>query len=132
MEKLTLEVKTTGSLTADEAVRFASQLLQSYFGYFGSDQKPVEPEFMTELLACTTEDGIFVPPGKEIVLRHAPIAAGTTVRILEGPYAGLLAQFARMKGIERSVILTTMFGRQCAIEIDREDIQPLELEAAQA
>jgi DNA-directed RNA polymerase subunit alpha len=41
-------VKTTGSLTADEAVRFASQLLQSYFGYFGSDQKPVEPEFMAD------------------------------------------------------------------------------------
>ncbi len=48
LEKLVLEVKTTGSLTADEAVRFASQLLQSYFGYFGSDQKPVEPEFMAD------------------------------------------------------------------------------------
>ncbi len=48
LEKLVLEVKTTGSLTAAEAVRFASQLLQSYFGYFGSDQKPVEPEFMAD------------------------------------------------------------------------------------
>lgn len=48
LEKLVLEVKTTGSLTADEAVRFASQLLQSYFGYFGSEQKTVEPEFMAD------------------------------------------------------------------------------------
>ncbi len=48
LEKLTIEVKTTGSLTAEEAIRFASQLLQSYFGYFGSDQKAVEPEFMAD------------------------------------------------------------------------------------
>ena len=48
LEKLVLEVQTTGSLTAEEALQFASQLLQSYFKYFGSDQKTVEPEFMAD------------------------------------------------------------------------------------
>lgn len=48
LDKLILEVQTNGSLTADEAVQFASQLLQSYFKYFGSDQKTVEPEFMAD------------------------------------------------------------------------------------
>jgi DNA-directed RNA polymerase subunit alpha len=48
LEKLVMEVMTNGSLTAEEAMQFASQLLQSYFKYFGSDQKTVEPEFMAD------------------------------------------------------------------------------------
>lgn len=48
LEKLVLEVQTNGSLTAEEALQFSSQLLQSYFKYFGSDQKTVEPEFMAD------------------------------------------------------------------------------------
>jgi DNA-directed RNA polymerase subunit alpha len=48
LEKLVVEVLTNGSLTADDAMQFASQLLQSYFKYFGSDQKTIEPEFMAD------------------------------------------------------------------------------------
>lgn len=48
LEKLVIEVKTNGSLSAEEAMQFASQLLQSYFGYFSSDKKAVEPEFMAD------------------------------------------------------------------------------------
>ena len=48
LEKLVVEVMTNGSLNADEAMQFSSQLLQSYFKYFGSDQKTVEPEFMAD------------------------------------------------------------------------------------
>lgn len=48
LEKLTIEVVTNGSLTAEEAVQFASQLLQSYFGYFASEDKKVEPDFMAD------------------------------------------------------------------------------------
>ena len=48
LDKLVMEVMTNGSLTAEEAMQFASQLLQSYFKYFGSDQKTVEPEYMAD------------------------------------------------------------------------------------
>ena len=48
LEKLTLDVETNGSLTAEESVQFASQLLQSYFGYFASEKKVVEPEFIAD------------------------------------------------------------------------------------
>ncbi len=48
LEKLTLDVETNGSLTAEEAVQFASQLMQSYFGYFASDKKVIEPEFVAD------------------------------------------------------------------------------------
>ncbi|PIP65695.1 DNA-directed RNA polymerase subunit alpha [Candidatus Peregrinibacteria bacterium CG10_big_fil_rev_8_21_14_0_10_49_16] len=56
LEKLNIEVVTNGALTADEAVQFASQLLQSYFGYFGSEEK-VEPEFMADFSRVKDEDG---------------------------------------------------------------------------
>ena len=48
LEKLVIEVSTNGSLSAEEAMQFASQLLQSYFTYFSSDKKAVEPEFMAD------------------------------------------------------------------------------------
>jgi DNA-directed RNA polymerase subunit alpha len=48
LEKLALTVETNGSLSAEEAVVFASQLLQSYFGYFASDKKVIEPEFVAD------------------------------------------------------------------------------------
>jgi DNA-directed RNA polymerase subunit alpha len=55
LEKLTLDVQTSGSLSAEEAVQFASQLLQSYFGYFGSDQKVVEPEFVADFSRAASQ-----------------------------------------------------------------------------
>ncbi len=64
LEKLTLDVQTNGSLTADEAVQFASQLLQNYFGYFASDKKIVEPEFVADFsrtAAAHVEDASHTP-----------------------------------------------------------------------
>ncbi|OGJ55757.1 DNA-directed RNA polymerase subunit alpha [Candidatus Peribacteria bacterium RIFCSPHIGHO2_02_FULL_52_16] len=55
LEKLTMDVQTNGSLSAEEAMQFASQLLQSYFGYFGSDKKAVEPEFVADFSRAVPE-----------------------------------------------------------------------------
>lgn len=48
LEKLQMEVQTNGSLSADEAVRFASQILQEYFKFFALDEETVEKEFMAD------------------------------------------------------------------------------------
>ncbi len=45
LDKLELDVETNGSLTAREAVKFASQLLTSYFTYFGLDDQQIEQDF---------------------------------------------------------------------------------------
>jgi DNA-directed RNA polymerase subunit alpha len=69
LEKLVIEVMTNGSLNAEESMQFASQMLQSYFKYFGSDQKTVEPEFMADfsrVSATQIEDlGTGAAPVKE-------------------------------------------------------------------
>ncbi len=48
LERLVLDVETNGSLTAEESVQFASQLLKSYFEYFATAEKPVESEFIAD------------------------------------------------------------------------------------
>lgn len=68
LEKLVIEVMTNGSLSAEEAMQFASQVMQSYFKYFGSDQKTVEPEFMADfsrVSATQIDDMGSVAPVKE-------------------------------------------------------------------
>ncbi len=55
LEKLSIDLETNGSLSAEEAMQFASQLLQSYFGYFGSDKKAVEPEFVADFTRSIPE-----------------------------------------------------------------------------
>jgi len=48
LEKLVMDVQTNGSLTAEDAMQFAAQLLNGYFEYFGSAEKRVEPEFVAD------------------------------------------------------------------------------------
>jgi DNA-directed RNA polymerase subunit alpha len=48
LEKLVMDVQTNGSLTAEDAVQFASQLLKGYFEYFGSSEKVVESDFIAD------------------------------------------------------------------------------------
>jgi len=48
LEKLILDVQTNGSLTAQEALQFAAQLLKSYFEYFGDAEKIVEGDFVAD------------------------------------------------------------------------------------
>lgn len=54
LDKLVMEIVTNGSLTAEEALQFASQLLQNYFQYFGNEKK-VEPEFMADFTRTREE-----------------------------------------------------------------------------
>lgn len=64
LEKLNLDVKTNGSLTAEEAVQFAAQLLKSYFDYFGSAEKMVETDFVADFSrsgAPAAEEGDSAP-----------------------------------------------------------------------
>ncbi len=54
LEKLVLDVKTNGSLTAEEAVQFAAQLLKSYFEYFSKAEKVVEGDFIADFSRAGT------------------------------------------------------------------------------
>lgn len=48
LDKLNLEIKTNGSLTPDQAMKFAASVLESYFGIFNRENDQVEPEFLSD------------------------------------------------------------------------------------
>lgn len=49
LDKVTLEVLTNGAITPEDAVKFASNLLQSYFNLFNVENIMVEEEFMSDI-----------------------------------------------------------------------------------
>lgn len=48
LDKLTLEIFTKGSISPEDALKFAANVLKSYFGLFDQAQIPVEAEFMSD------------------------------------------------------------------------------------
>ncbi len=47
LDKLELEIISNGSFDASESLKFASDILSSYFGYFNTTGTPADAEFMT-------------------------------------------------------------------------------------
>ncbi|MFH0769880.1 MAG: DNA-directed RNA polymerase subunit alpha [Candidatus Peregrinibacteria bacterium] len=73
LDKLILDVKTNGSLTAEEAVRFAAQLLKSYFEYFGTAEKVVESDFIADFSRMATPGGVHAEPNAPVKESYTPI-----------------------------------------------------------
>jgi DNA-directed RNA polymerase subunit alpha len=48
LDKLTLEISTNGSITPEDALRFSSSVLQSYFDLFLTEGEEVEPDFQSD------------------------------------------------------------------------------------
>jgi DNA-directed RNA polymerase subunit alpha len=49
LDKLTLEIETNGSITPEDAMKFSSNLLNSYFNIFNSENMVVEEEYMSDI-----------------------------------------------------------------------------------
>lgn len=49
LDKLTMEIQTNGAISPEDALKFASNVLKSYFGLFNVADVKVEPDFMTDI-----------------------------------------------------------------------------------
>ncbi len=49
LDKLTLEIKTNGAILPEDALKFASNVMQSYFNLFNVENIMVEKEFMSDI-----------------------------------------------------------------------------------
>jgi len=49
LDKLTLEVETTGAITPEDAIKFSSNLINSYFGLFNAENIMVEEKYMSDI-----------------------------------------------------------------------------------
>ncbi|MBU1090088.1 DNA-directed RNA polymerase subunit alpha [Patescibacteria group bacterium] len=58
LDKLELEVKTNGSMNPEDAIKFASNVLKSYFNLFNTKEEAVEEEFATDPEKIAAEEKI--------------------------------------------------------------------------
>lgn len=49
LDKLILEIETNGSIAPDDAIKFSSNILQSYFNLFNSENLNIEPDFISDI-----------------------------------------------------------------------------------
>jgi len=49
LDKLTLEIKTNGAISAEDALKFSSNVLQSYFNLFNAENVMVEESYMSDI-----------------------------------------------------------------------------------
>ena len=56
LDKLTLEIETNGAISPEDALKFASNVLKSYFGLFNAADVAVEPDFMTDITKITAKE----------------------------------------------------------------------------
>jgi len=55
LDKLTFEIKTNGSITPEDAMKFSANILTSYFKLFNEESIIVEPEFMSDINTIMTK-----------------------------------------------------------------------------
>ncbi|MFA6521762.1 MAG: DNA-directed RNA polymerase subunit alpha [Candidatus Gracilibacteria bacterium] len=55
LDKLTLEIMTNGAISPEDALKFSSNVLKSYFGLFNAAEVAVEPDFMTDVTKITAK-----------------------------------------------------------------------------
>ena len=49
LDKLTIDIETNGSISPEEALKFASSVLKSYFDLFLMEEDDIEPEFRSDV-----------------------------------------------------------------------------------
>lgn len=49
LDKLSLEIETDGSMSPDDAIKFSSNILQSYFNLFNAENLQVEDDFISDI-----------------------------------------------------------------------------------
>lgn len=55
LDKLTLEIMTNGAISPEDALKFSSNVLKSYFGLFNVAEVAVESDFMTDVTKITAK-----------------------------------------------------------------------------
>lgn len=118
LDKLLLDVETNGSITPEDAVKFASNMLQSYFGYFNSDQAKIEENYMSdpESITDTKVEGGEVQSAKET---YTPIEIlGLSPRTLNACINGEIGSIEQLtKCTETKLSNLRGFGKKALTEV---------------
>ena len=119
LDKMTLEVKTNGSILPKDAMRFAANVLESYFNIFNRDQKAVEPEFMSdfEKIAAKAQEEESSKPRQE---SYTPIEIlGLSPRTLNSLINGDIGSIEQLTKCTHSKLSNLRgFGKKALTEVE--------------
>ena len=73
LDKLEIEIETDGTITPENSLKFASNLLKSYFGIFNQEEVVVEEDFITDAKTVATATAIKEEEEEEKKEAYTPI-----------------------------------------------------------
>lgn len=118
LDKLILEIVTNGSISAEDALKFSSDILKSYFTLFNAENIPVEPDFITDISKITAkkQGGADGKPKQEI---YTPVEIlGLSPRTLNALLNGEIGSIEQLvKCTENKLANFRGFGKKALTEV---------------
>ncbi len=120
LDKLVLGIETDGSISPDDALKFASNILQSYFNIFNAENIQVETDFMSDLQKIVEKE-----QEKEVVkpkqVAYTPIEIlGFSPRTLNALINGGIGSIEELCQCTKSKLCNLRgFGQKALTEVDK-------------
>jgi len=120
LDKLTLEIETTGAITPEDSLRFSTNILQSYFNLFNEENIQVEADFMSDLQKIVEKE-----QEKEVIkpkqVAYTPIEIlGFSPRTLNALINGGIGSIEELCQCTKSKLCNLRgFGQKALTEVDK-------------
>jgi DNA-directed RNA polymerase subunit alpha len=118
LDKLILEIETDGSITPDDALKFSSNILQSYFGLFNKENIMVEAEYMSDFQKISQKQEM-EEKNKPVQEAYTPIEIlGFSPRTLNALINGGIGSIEQLSKCTESKLTNLRgFGRKALTEV---------------
>ncbi len=118
LDKLILEIETDGSITPDDALKFSSNILQSYFNLFNQENILVEAEYMSDFQKISQKQEL-EEKNKPVQEVYTPIEIlGFSPRTLNALINGGIGSIEQLsKCTENKLTNLRGFGRKALTEV---------------
>jgi len=130
LDKLSLEILTDGTITPEDALKFAANILQSYFSLFNEENLQIESDFMSDIeTIAKKQEEEDAKPKKE---SYTPIEIlGLSPRTLNALINGEIGSIEQLvKCTENKLTNLRGFGKKAATEV-QDALEPRGLSLAQ-
>lgn len=131
LDKLVIEIETDGSISPDDALKFSSNLLQSYFGLFNQENIMVESEYMSDFQKISQKQEM-EEKNKPVQEAYTPIEIlGFSPRTLNALINGGIGSIEQLSKCTESKLTNLRgFGKKALTEV-REALEARDLNLAE-
>lgn len=118
LDRLILEIETDGAITPDDALKFSSNILQSYFNLFNKEEIMVEAEFMSDFQKISEKQEM-EEKNKPVQEAYTPIEIlGFSPRTLNALINGGIGSIEQLSKCTESKLTNLRgFGRKALTEV---------------